>query len=435
MPLQDLTPQLRTRLSRMEKAVGWFVLLAIILLAAGFAYYVYQLAERKGWFVVKAPYYTYVDSAAGLHVGDPVMLMGFPAGSITDIQPMPANQFSYNVFVKFVLKGPNIGYMWTVGSVAKITTADLLGKRQIEITKGTAGYPTYIFNPLQTVSIAVARTLPNRSDWLLAQEINAQSGTNLLAKPKEPLTAVDLDQAEQAGYSEIEIMDQRITQKLMTGIWNPDSGRYDDYDKIKRTPHFNGYGLSAVEAPAVTEQLQQIASQVQHALPGVFALTNELARVLSHSATLTSNLNLTVLQAHPLVTNLAAATAHLNQPGALGEWLLPTNLNQKLQGTLGSANTLLASSRTNLTDLVQKLGLSLDNLAGITSNLNAQVQANSNMLASISQTVVHADQFLQGLKRFWLFRSLFRHRHQAGQPPTPPPKPLLSPKAKEERSR
>jgi len=32
MALQDLTPQLRTRLSRMERAVGWFVFVATALL-------------------------------------------------------------------------------------------------------------------------------------------------------------------------------------------------------------------------------------------------------------------------------------------------------------------------------------------------------------------------------------------------------------------
>ena len=40
MALQDLTPQLRTRLSRMERAVGWFVALAMALLVFGFVYYV-----------------------------------------------------------------------------------------------------------------------------------------------------------------------------------------------------------------------------------------------------------------------------------------------------------------------------------------------------------------------------------------------------------
>ena len=49
MPVQDLTPQLRTRLSQVERAVGWFVLVATLLLLAGFAYYVYHTAERKGF--------------------------------------------------------------------------------------------------------------------------------------------------------------------------------------------------------------------------------------------------------------------------------------------------------------------------------------------------------------------------------------------------
>ena len=76
MALQDLTPQLRTRLSRMERAVGWFVVLAMASLVFGFAYYAYHTAQRKGWFLTKAPYYTFTDSASGIKVGDPVMLMG-----------------------------------------------------------------------------------------------------------------------------------------------------------------------------------------------------------------------------------------------------------------------------------------------------------------------------------------------------------------------
>ena len=54
MALQDLTPQLRTRLSRMERGVGCFVMLAVGLLVFGFVYYIYNTAERKGWFKTKA---------------------------------------------------------------------------------------------------------------------------------------------------------------------------------------------------------------------------------------------------------------------------------------------------------------------------------------------------------------------------------------------
>src|SRR5205814_1474165 len=85
MALQDLTPQLRTRLGRMERAVGIFVGLAAVLLLSGFFYYLYHTAVRKGWFLTKVTYFTFVDNATGLKVGDPVKLMGFDAGEITKI--------------------------------------------------------------------------------------------------------------------------------------------------------------------------------------------------------------------------------------------------------------------------------------------------------------------------------------------------------------
>src|SRR5206468_54504 len=124
MALQDLTPQLRTRLSRMERAVGWFVIIAVGLLLFGLGYYLYNTAERKGWFLTKAPFFTFADRGTGLKVGDPVRLMGFDAGQITEIKPMPADQFVYNVYIEFELKYPNYDYMWTEGSQAKVATAD-----------------------------------------------------------------------------------------------------------------------------------------------------------------------------------------------------------------------------------------------------------------------------------------------------------------------
>ena len=51
MPLQDLTPQLRTRLNRAEQFVGWFVGLALAGLLAVFAYYIFYTAKQKGWFL------------------------------------------------------------------------------------------------------------------------------------------------------------------------------------------------------------------------------------------------------------------------------------------------------------------------------------------------------------------------------------------------
>src|ERR1700722_8791952 len=109
MPLQDLTPELRTRLRRAERNVGWFVTLAAIVLVSGFAYYVYATAKQRGWFVTKLNYSTSLDSASGLSVGDPVTLMGFNVGEIILIQPNnPFREHGVSIF--FRIKENPSGY-------------------------------------------------------------------------------------------------------------------------------------------------------------------------------------------------------------------------------------------------------------------------------------------------------------------------------------
>src|SRR5688572_21038656 len=117
MAVQDLTPQLRTRLSRLEKWVGWFVTLAVLLLLGGLAYYIYNLAERKGWFLNKAPYFTYLRSGAGIKPGDPVRLMGFDVGRVTEVTA-ESPESGENVYVEFEIfsrpggQGSYYGYVW-----------------------------------------------------------------------------------------------------------------------------------------------------------------------------------------------------------------------------------------------------------------------------------------------------------------------------------
>ena len=146
MALQDLTPQLRTRLSRMERAVGWFVFLAAALLLFGFGYYLYHTAERKGWFVIKAKFFTYVQSAAGLSVGDPVYMMGFPVGQITSVAPQKPYE-KHNVKVEFEVRDDYFRYIWTGGSYVKINAAGFLNQRQLEVTRGTNGPAICVTQP------------------------------------------------------------------------------------------------------------------------------------------------------------------------------------------------------------------------------------------------------------------------------------------------
>ena len=93
---------------------------------------------------------------------------------------------------------------------------------------------------------------------------------------------------------------------------------------------------------------------------------------------------------------------------------LGTNGNEQLQGSLTNVNALLGTRiRTSAALLI--------NLANITSNLDAQVQSNSNILSSVSKIVVDTDDFVQGLKRHWLFRSAFKNENTAAAKTNAPP--------------
>ena len=334
MALQDLTPQLRTRLRRVEKIVSLFVTLALVLLLAGFAYYLHQTAKRRGWFIPKCHYYTFAMSGEGLNVGDPVMLMGFAVGEITAITAEPPGSW-YKVFITFDVRRPYYGYIWSDSKV-KIAATGFLGNRRLDVTAGYAGQPTVY-----------------------------ESGP-------------------------------RITELLVDGKRLP----------LAKAP--KGVLISPEEDAALSERAQKLLAQVEQALPNILSLTNQLAATLGNAAQisanavrLTANANTLLTEAQPVVTNLAVITAHLREPrGSLGEWLLPTNLHAQVSQTLGDADNSL-----NL--LTYQAGLSLINLANITSNLNQQVQANDQILSEISKIVIDTDDLVQGLKKHWLLRGVF----------------------------
>jgi ACT domain-containing protein len=144
----------------------------------------------------------------------------------------------------------------------------------------------------------------------------------------------------------------------------------------------------------LNERLERVANQVEQALPNILNLTNKIAAMLDSTTTLTTNLQTTAADARRIM-------AQLNGPGTLGDWLIPTNLNRHLESSLTTVDT-------NLPALLAEVTASLENLSAITSNLNAQVRANPNVLSNVSKTVTDADDMVQGLKRHWLLRSAFK---------------------------
>jgi ABC-type transporter Mla subunit MlaD len=397
MALQDLTPQLRTRLNRMERAVGWFVFLATVLLLFGFGYYIYHTAERKGWFKIKAPFFTYVKSSDGLNVGDPVVMMGFPVGQITLIHAMPPGD-PHNVRVEFEILDPFFRYIWTGGSYAKINAAGFLNQRQLEVTRATNGYaicvtqPVTMFTDLDKLAQDVAA---EPGHWQLSQDV-FDANTNIVFHAYDVLTASNLQLIAALKPDSIYAYNNTVNRKRIVASWN---GRLHHYKIFK--PGDDTAWLRAVETPPVSDQLQAMVTQVQQALPGILALTNKIAAVLDNAANATSNLNTAMVEARPMITNFAIVSEQLREPGSPMVWALGTNGDWQIQTALTNLNALLENTDTNF-------GALLINLANITSNLNAQVQANTNLLGGISKTVTDADDLVQGLKRHWLLRSAFK---------------------------
>ncbi len=421
MALQDLTPQLRTRLNRMERAVGWFVFVATALLLFGFGYYIYHTAERKGWFKIKAPFHTFLQSSSGLSVGDPVYMMGFPVGEITSVEPQKPFE-PHNVEVQFEVTDPYFRYLWTRGSYLKVNSADFLGKRQLELTRGTnGGYALVVTQPVFVKTIDELKQLvaDEPGQWQLSQEVT-DANSNLVFDAYTVLDESNLQMIAEMNIPSNSLYAYNNLEKDKRSIvasWDG-RGRFPHY-KIFQPGDATAW-IRAAETAPISDQLQAMVSQVQNALPGILALTNKIAAVLDNAVNATSNLNATIGEARPMLDNFTVISGELREPGGPMVWALGTNGNGQIQGALTNVNALLADTDTNLTAI-------LIHLSDITSNLNAQVQANTNLLGSISKIVVDTDDFVQGMKRFWLLRSAFKNENKTNAPPVVP---VLPPKAR-----
>ncbi len=385
MGLQDLTPQLRTRLGRVERMVGIFVSLATLLMIVGFAYYVYHLAERKGWFKTKVVYSTSLNNAAGLKEGDDVVLMGFKVGTILEVKPNEPGEW-YGVTVYFNIIEPYYGYIWQDSKV-RVAAADLLGKRNLEIIKGQDGQPTIIGKTKKELQLL-------DSDLVQTKIKEARESLKLAVAKENPGFNAHALQMEVGPKATIAV--NALIKEQRAVFYHP-------------LATAKPYWMEPQESPALTERLETVVTTLETAMPNILNLTNQLSSVLNNASSATAKLDGVLESARPLITNFVVITEHLKEPkGSLGDWLLPTNLNAQLNQTLGSADTTLISVQTNLTSVVTNLNATLENLSNVTSNLNAQVQTNSNILSSVSKAVVDADDLVQGLKRHWFLRSAFK---------------------------
>lgn len=353
MALQDLTPQLRTRLGRVERLVGLFLLVSVLLSVVALASYIRHIAKKRGWFTVTVPYYTMIGDATGLRVGSPVIMKGFVVGEITRVDTTEWSEWhrqnNYNVFVGFIVRDPYHGYIWTDSRV-KLGAGGFLGDRSIELVRGSTGLVTVVTSEGQPT-----RILSEKYAW----------------KPAETNMA---------------------------------------YLTEEEAP--NGFFLTAEEEVPLPTQLTLIANQVSDALPGVFAMTNQVNIALGNLTNITAQLASTMPKVDGAITEatklVSAITPSLQKPGGLGELVLPTNLNTQITLLVSNFNPgsgPLAVTLSNVNQRLTDIGLTL-------TNVNHQLGQNTNLLADANQLTrdvgslsVTIDTLL---RKHWIFRSAFK---------------------------
>lgn len=410
--MQDLTPQLRTRLTRLERIVGAFVLLAIGLLVVGFLVYLSYVRESRGWFGSRVRYFTLAMSADGLKEGDPVKLLGKPVGEITRIETQKPEDF-YAIYVEFDVRAPYYGYIWT-DSRAQISPTDWFGRRSLEVTKGSAGLPTYIDWEIKEYTLTEARTLPQRENHRFADTIRRPNSSEMLVRAHDYVNLESLLKLKSAGILSVRLFNKAIQAGRVTAKWE-NKEALDSYVPYQPS---DCLFILPTELPTLSEQISVLATNLAGGLHAMLSLTNELAAALTNTASLAARADAALVQAQPLISNLASISTQLREPnGSLGQWLLPTNVNSGLatmltnaNETLTNATATLIAANTNLMALISQVDAPMRNLSLIMSNLNAQVQVNTNFVTQLSGLVVHLDGLVEGFKRHWFLRSAFKEK-------------------------
>ena len=270
---------------------------------------------------------------------------------------------------------------------------------------------------MKELSITEAFRYANSNGFGFAEPIHI--GTNRVVYSSEPVTPEKLRQLQALNIKTVQLIYGAEKPKAPKWVWDDKAGRYTQI-----TNKLKGYWLHAEESPALTERLETVVNTVEAALPNFLGLTNKLTQVLTNANGIFKHADEILVSAKPILTNFAQISANLSGPkGTLGEWILPTNINAQLQTTLAAASGTMTSAQTNLNVLSTNILSSLENLANLTSNLNAQVQANGLILYQLSELVVHSDELVQGLKRNWLLKSSFDQK--TNQPPQSIVKPRV----------
>lgn len=375
MALQDLTPQLRTRLRRVEWVVVLFLVGAVIVGLIGLGFFIKTTGDKRGWWVRQVPYYTYLRDGNSVKVGTPVKMLGFTIGEVVQIDTAPDDSWhrseGFNVFVRFLVRDPYHGYIFT-DSKLKVSgmPIDIAGGNFLEITRSQG--------------LGIATTAPST---------NATGGGALGV----------------------------LWDKYAYNLGRPDVTNFIRYDPVAEGA--KGYFLRTEVTGDLIGELTLLVPRIREAFtkPGglgdLLFPTNLSARFDRPGGLgeilIPSNLNsaLTVT-----LTNMNA------QIGGIGT--LVSNLDATVPPLLTHLNSTLPPLLTELSrtvpPLVTQVNQQIQGVGPLVSNLNATLPGTlveaertlgavrSNTLPAVDGVLTNSSDFVGGLKRHWLFRGAFK---------------------------
>jgi ABC-type transporter Mla subunit MlaD len=349
MALQDLTPQLRTRLRRVEKIVTLFVVLAALLLLAGFGYYLHDTGKRKGWFIPKCRYFTMLMTAEGLKAGDSIVLMGFNVGEIVKIETMPP-EAPKKIFISFDVRKPYYGYIWTDSKLH--IKSNLLGGRKLELMPGTNGMATVKEHDGRPHKVLV------KGDYVLITDVPVDErlkGLYIVADEEEAI----LDKAQKV------IADVREAIPGIVAMTNKVNATLDNVVQI--TSNVNSTILDAKPILANVHVITANLTNRNGYLGDLLIPTNLNLRLAATLDSVTNTLDSVTAIAN---TKIPEITANLNKI-LFDVSLITSNLNYQLESN--------------------------DSLIG---NVNDTVFETKDLL-------IETKDLIRGLKRHWLLKSAF----------------------------
>lgn len=375
MALQDLTPQLRTRLRRVEWVVVLFLVGALIVGLIGLGFFIKTTGDKRGWWVRQVPYYTYLRDGSSVKVGTPVKMLGFTIGEVVQIDTAPDDSWhrseGFNVFVRFLVRDPYHGYIFT-DSKLKVSgmPIDIAGGNFLEVTRSQG---LGIATTAPSTNVAGGGALGVLWDKY-AYNLGRADATNFIRyDPVAEDAKGYFLRTEVTGdlIGELTLLVPRIRE-----AFTKPGGLGDLLFPTNLSARFDRPGgLGEIMIP----------SNLSSAL--TVTLTNLNAQI-GGIGSLVSNLDTTV---PPLLTNLNSTLPPLLSE--LGRTVPPlvTQVNQQIQGVGPLVSNLNTTLPGTLVEAERTLGI-----------------VRSNTLPAVEGVLTNSSDFVGGLKRHWLFRGAFK---------------------------